>query len=294
MIIIDPILFSSMTLLASGAPYSDYSAWSSVTAYTVGTRVNYNGRDYECLVANTNVVPSSDTTKWLDLGVVNRLKCFDDIIGTQTVATTTSLSFSVQPNAVFNSIAFFNVEGATIRVRVIDPVEGTVYDKTKSLVNNSNVGNWYDYFFSDIITTGDIVFLDLPTYSTAYINVVITAPSVVKIGEVVIGKQKNLGYTNFGTSVGIIDYSKKEVDQFGNYYVVQRRFAKKVDFDLTIDTPKVSVIQSVLAKLRAKPVVYIGSETATETIIYGFYKNFNVVISGPSASDCTIEVEGLT
>lgn len=293
MIIIDPILYANMTLVSSGAPYSDYSAWSSATAYVVGNKVNYNGKDYECLVANTNVIPSSDAVKWLSLGSVNRLKCFDQTVGTQTYATG-DLIFRIKPNDHFNSVAFFNVEGASIQVQVIDPIEGVVYDKTKSLVNNNEVVNWYEYFYSDILMQGDITFLDLPAYSNADIRVIISSTSTAKLGEIVIGRKKTIGLTNFGTSVSIQDYSKKEVDQFGNYYIVQRRFAKTADYDVTMNTGSVSTIQNLLAKLRSKPVVYIGDESAPETIVYGFYKGFNIVISGPSASDGTIQVEGLT
>jgi uncharacterized protein (DUF2141 family) len=53
-------------------------------------------------------------------------------------------------------------------------------------------------------------------------------------------------------------------------------------------------VQKALADIRTTPTVFIGDPNRPETIVYGFYRNFNIVLSTPSISDCTIEVEGLT
>lgn len=296
MILIDPIPFANMTYVTSNIILSSYGAWSSATAYNIGNRVNYNGRDYECLVGNTNVVPSSDSTKWLDLGVVNRFKAFDQSINSQSIGQNgLTWSFRIKPNSNFNAIALFNItSGSSVNIQVIDPSEGVVYNSTKTLVDNSQVYDWYQYFYAEILNNGDVVFTDLPSYVSADILITITTDTYTSVGEIVIGTQKNLGLANFGTSIGIKDYSKKDVDQFGNYLIVERKFAKTIDYDITVDTSKVNSAYTVLSKLRAKPVVYIGNPDLPETIVYGFYKNFSVVISNPSMSSCSLEVEGLT
>jgi hypothetical protein len=55
----------------------------------------------------------------------------------------------------------------------------------------------------------------------------------------------------------------------------------------------VSAVQKLLADIRTTPTVFIGEDDKPETVVYGFYKQFNIVISTPSISDCSIEVEGL-
>jgi len=42
--------------------------WDSTTTYAVGDQVVYNGFLYAALVASTNVIPSSDDTKWDEIG----------------------------------------------------------------------------------------------------------------------------------------------------------------------------------------------------------------------------------
>jgi hypothetical protein len=43
-------------------------AWDATTAYAIGDQVVYNGFLYAALVATTNVIPSSDATKWQEIG----------------------------------------------------------------------------------------------------------------------------------------------------------------------------------------------------------------------------------
>ncbi|HFL2185791.1 TPA: hypothetical protein ACG3DQ_000770 [Pseudomonas putida] len=102
-----------------------------------------------------------------------------------------------------------------------------------------------------------------------------------------------LGEALYGTSVGITDYSRKERDTFGNMGIVERGYSKRADFDVIVQTSTVSQVQRLLSKYRAKPLVWIGEASFQSTILYGYYKEFNLVISGPTVSDCSISVEGL-
>ncbi|CAB5555439.1 Uncharacterised protein [Pseudomonas putida] len=52
-------------------------------------------------------------------------------------------------------------------------------------------------------------------------------------------------------------------------------------------------MRRLLAELRATPVVWIGEESYEATILFGFYKDFQIVFSGPTVSDCSITVEGV-
>lgn len=233
------------------------------------------------------------TPTWKVVSAINRFKMFDDIISTQT-ANTGSIAISIKPGTITNTVAFFGLSGNTVQVLVTDPVEGLVYNQTKSLQDNTLITDWYAYFFEDFYTKTDVVFADLPSYSNATINVIINAGAgTARCGEMVMGKIKTLGVSNFGTSVSIQDYSLKTTDASGNIVVEQRAFSKRADYDVTIETSRVASVQKVLADIRTTPTVFIGEEDKPETVVYGFYKSFNIVISTPSISDCSIEVEGL-
>ena len=258
----------------------------------------YDHRVYEVIVATTTDRPDlgavASSPTWLDLGSTNRYKMFDEIISTQT-SNTGTIEVTITPNEVVNAVAFFGIYGSEITVEMDDPTEGIVYSSTKQLQDNTLIVDWYSYFFEPISYISDAVFLDLPSYGSADILVTIDAGAEdAKCGEMIIGKQRALGVTNFGSAVSIQDYSRKERDQFGNTIIVQRAYSKRADYDVTVETNSVAAIQKVLADIRTVPTVFVGEENKPETIVYGFYKQFNIVLSTPSISDCSIEVEGLT
>lgn len=296
MIIIQPIPVTSAMVTASNVPETDAPLWTAGT-YSLGDLRIYEHRVYEVIVASTTDRPDlgaeASPPTWLDLGATNRFKMFDEIINTQTVLAS-EIDVDITPDTVVNSAAFFGLSGNTITVTVTDPVEGQVYQQTRDLQDNTLIVDWYSYFFDDFAFLSDVVFLDLPSYGTATINVLVDAGlDDAKIGEAIIGKQRDLGVTNFGTNVSIIDYSVKGTDEFGNTVITTRAFSKRADYDVTVNTNSVSAVQKALADIRTTATVFVGDPNRPETVVYGFYKQFNIVLSTPSISDCSIEVEGL-
>jgi hypothetical protein len=296
MIIIQPVPITAAMLTASNVPETDAPLWTAGT-YSLGTQRIYEHRVYEVIVASTTDRPdigaAAATPTWLDLGATNRFKMFDQIISTETVYAG-EVDVDITPAAIVNSAAFFGLSGNEITLTITDPIDGVVYIETRSLQDNTLIIDWYPYFFEEIAYLSDMVFLNLPAYGSATLNAVVDAgASDAKVGEVVIGKQRTIGATNFGTSVSIQDYSIKSTDEFGNTIIVQRAYSKRADYDVTVETSSVAAVQKALADIRTTPTVFVGDENRPETFVYGFYKQFNIVLSTPSISDCSIEVEGL-
>jgi len=294
--IIKPVDVTPAILTSSNVPETDYAAWSAATAYAVGDKVLYNHRNYEALVAHTGANPETDTSdppKWLDLGANNRWRMFDDKVGSLTEQAG-SIAVTLTPGSPINSLALFNLRGRDATVTLTDPLEGVVYERTISLID-AGVDNWYDWFFAPIGRRSDVVLLDLPAYGAATLSITIdNTTETAACGHCVIGQQADIGVALYGTSVGIADYSRKETDAFGNAVVIQRAFSKRAEFDVVVQTGDVSAIQRLLASVRAQPVVWIGAESYESTALFGYYRDFLISISGPSVSDATITVEGLT
>lgn len=236
----------------------------------------------------------ADPQTWINIGEINRFKMFSEVLSEQTERTGT-IEVGITTGSLLNSVAVLNVSGNSVNVVVDDPVEGVVYDTTKTLLDNSDVVDWYTYFFEPITRKTDVVFLDLPAYIAATVEVTVDAGTeTAKVGELVVGKRREIGQTNYGTSVGIVDYSKKERDTFGGAIILERAFSKRVEYDISVETSKVSTIANALTEVRAKPTVYIGNEDESSLIVYGYYRDFGITYSTPSLSSCTIEVESLT
>lgn len=296
MIIIQPVPVTAAMLTASNVPETDAPLWTAGT-YTLGQQRIYDHRVYEVIVASTTDQPdvgaAATPPSWLDLGATNRFKMFDQIISTQTVYAA-EIDVDITPAAIINAAAFFGLSGNSITLTVTDPTDGVVFTETRSLQDNTIIIDWYSYFFEEISFLPDTVFLGLPAYGAATLTAYVDGGAGdAKVGEVVLGKQRTLGVTNFGTSVSIIDYSVKSTDDFGNTVITSRAYSKRADYDVTVETSFVAAVQKALADIRTTPTVFIGDEDKPETVVYGFYKQFNIVLSTPSISDCSIEVEGL-
>lgn len=277
--------------LVTNVPVDDYPAWVSGT-YALGATVIYGNHIYESL-ADGNTAATTDSTKWLDRGATNPWRMFDGKTG---VATTNpeSIVLKIAPGRPVDALAFFGVDAASVSVRAVDPYLGIVYENSISPVTNDDVHDWYSYFFSDVQVVEDFVMLNIPAGSYGSIDITISKPDgIAKAAELIIGKMADLGTALFGTSVGIIDYSRKDRDEFGNPEVIERGYSKRAEFDVSVPTPRLGFVQRTLAKYRAKPIVWIGAETHDTTIIYGYYREFNLVISNVAVSDCSISVEGL-
>lgn len=299
MTIIKPVDIAANMLVSSNVPIDDAPAWATGTAYVIGALVVHKLRVWEALYAvpagiepGAETVTTTNPAKWLDAGAVNRWRMFDEKVGTVT-SRVGSVSVTLQPGRAVTALAAFNVNGHTLDVTLTDPAEGEVYHRVTPLAD-VGIGNWYDYFFQPIGRIADITLTDLPSYPLATLAFTVTSADTAEVGSLSIGSIEEIGEALFGTGVGIIDYSRKTVDEFGNASILERPYSKRVEYDLMIETAQVSRVQRLLASIRARPVVWIGEESMEATIVFGFYKDFSINIAGPSASTATITVEGLT
>lgn len=262
-----------------------------------GDSYTFNNNIYDVLIDNNDQPDSGSVLAvptWLDKGAINPLKMFDGKLDSLTTSTN-DLTITITPNQLVSGIALFSINAVEIQVTMTDPTDGLVFDTgVISMLDNSGVNDWFAYYFAPYIKKSDFVSLSLPPYPDATIVVTIIGNgSSVSIGEIVLGRIFTLGISQFGTSVGILDFSEKEQDQFGNFSILQRKFSKRADYDVKMPTNTVSGAQRILSNFRATPAVWVGDENREETIIYGYYKSFDIVLSNPALSDTSILVEGL-
>jgi len=138
--------------------------------------------------------------------------------------------------------------------------------------------------------------LNMPTYTNAILKVTLTG-TTVEVGTFAFGKSVYIGETQWGLQLGILDYSTKETDDFGVTSVVERVYADKMECDLFLEHSMVRMVKKFLSSVRATPCVWMGTEVSTFselTIVYGFYKNFDIVLQDYGGSICSLEIEGLT
>jgi hypothetical protein len=306
--IVDPITITDSILDVAGSPpitnvpEDDYPVWNAGTTYADGDRVILTSthKVYESLlggnVGNDPTLPSSPTF-WIEVGPTNRWAVFDNSVSTQT-RQANNITYSLIPGVAVNSLAALNItNGTQINITMISPSAGSpgiVYQKTIDLTPYPLVSDWYSWFFGTRKVPTQDIQLDLPSFTDCQIIFELLGGSDLGIGVILIGQQLSFGLgIKYGARVGIQDYSRKETNDFGETILVQRAFAKRANFELFIDKAEVDILQSVLSDIRAKPVLWIGSTEYESTTLFGFYKNFDILISYPEHSDCELEIEGL-
>ena len=294
--VVKPTTLTAAMLVSTDAAET-YSAWNAATAYVLDDIVlrTTTERLYQRLVAGTTATaPERDTTNWLDIAPSNKWAMFDGEISTATTKST-SLTVVLKPGYV-NSLALFGLVGSNLAVTVRDALAGNIVYTLSQDLDGTIIADWYQYFFEPVVQLAEVVLTDLPPYGDAHITVVLTGTGAVECGICLVGTFYTLGDTQYGASVGIIDYSRKETDSFGVTTFVRRAYSKRMSAKLMLDNVQMNKVQRVLADLRATPCAWIGADDVTYAPlqVYGFYKDFSIEVAYPTSSYCSLEVEGLT
>ena len=155
--------------------------------------------------------------------------------------------------------------------------------------------DWYSYFFGVLELPNAYTLLNIPYYQGALLRVTIYGGTDLSVGTLIFGRVRNLGDTQWGAELGIIDYSTKETDVYGITSIIERAYAKTMSCDMFFEHSSLRSIYKFLGEVRATPCLWIGSDEDTwdATIIYGFYKDFSINLRDYGGCFCSLEIEGL-
>lgn len=296
--LVKPTTVTDSTFTSSNVSENDYAEWNNSTAYVVGDKriVIATHKIYEALTNNTNKYPpdylSGTTPDWLEIGSTNAWKMFDQSYQSQTT-NTGSITVVLEPGRI-NSLGLMNCDAANINIKLtVDAVD--VYDNDLN-VTIGNVNNWFEYFFNPIERKTDFVVTDIPVYGEGVLTVTLSSgvTDTVKCGLCIPGFFVNIGESLWGASIGILDYSKKEADIYGNYSVIERNYSSTLSDSILVENGRVGYIKKLLADYRTTPALWVASEEYEGLFTYGFYRDFSIVFESPAGSQCSIEIEGLT
>jgi hypothetical protein len=227
--------------------------------------------------------------RWLDLGPDNAMAMFDGYNNTTTTFATTA-DVTIDPGARFDALGMTGLVGAEARVVINDGVSD-VYDETYSLINNGEVVDYYSFFFGYRGQIASLVVDDLPTETLAPV-LTVTGPSA--IGNLSIGKQFEIGGFQYGLDLGSRSFSTIAIDEtFGNYAVTRRRTAKRAIGQAMIENTRIDPVKNVLDAYDGIPVFWRIVEGYDATIIFGFYRAFNIEVRYLLHSLISYEIEGV-
>lgn len=298
MYILSPITLTPSMFTNNNVPVNDFAVWSNATNYTVGTKVirTTTNKIYRNLIAGIDTtLPENAPTRWFDEGYVNAYKMIDDLSSSQT--SNLSINQTVDVGARVGALAFINLVGTSLTITATNNGAESIYSKTISL-DDSSVTSIYDWFFEPFVQKTDHFEIDFPE---AYQNPIITytisnaSGANSKIGRFMVAKQYQVGYTQYGSTIGIRDYSIKSYDANNIAYLNKKDNVKIMTFKLVLDQGETNRVVKLLRQLLSVPSVFIGvTDNGYEyTIAHGFYQSFRIPLQTPSVNYCELDVEEL-
>lgn len=296
--IIKPVAITPALLASTTAGEPD-AEWASGTTYAADARCTLAStrRTYQSLQAsNTNHPPDSSAAWWVDVGASNQWAMFDGALGSVTESPD-GITVVLRPGAV-SALAVMQVQAESVRVRMLDaPGGAVVYDRTEPM-NRAYVSDWYEWTIAPFEYRPEAIFQGFPMYAACELEVTIAADTLnpAQCGELAVGAAYSLGTPQMGAKLGIVDYSRKTEDEWGNTTLVQRAFAKTLDLPLVLDAAQLAKAYGVLASLRATPCVFVPSSMAryAAMVVYGWVGEFSIELATYTTHYCNLQVKGLT
>lgn len=269
---------------------------------TVGTRVSTGSgyhKVYENILPVTSdpdraLYPYQLPTHWVEVGPTNRWAMFDESGGTYSYSSGANIVVSFTMDRA-TSIALIELTARSVRIQATAPGYPNYYDQTYNLGDRAIIANWYDYFTADSFLATELIVTDIPAIpNTTFTITIENNGNPLQVGNFIVGQALELGKTQYGAKIGIVDYSKKEVNEFGKATLVKRTFSKKMDVSLTVENQIVDAVAQRLSYLRATPCLWVGANGVFESLtVYGFYRDFSIEIPRPTNSLCSLQIEGL-
>lgn len=301
MLTITPNAINDSTLISTNVAESDYPLWDNTTTYALGDMRIYLTTNthwvVKSLVASNlgNTPTGLDTdTKWVKVSETNRWKMFDLKQTSQTVNAET-ISVTVANASMVNGAYFGNITGTTLTISGVDQYDASIYSSTVSLVDNSNVYDPWTYFFAPILYKSDYVVTDLPPYGLTKYTITISQPGGnAKCGTFLMGQVTDFGDTSYGMTSGLLDYSVKRANEFGDYILTERAYSKTLNIDVRCEKGQTDPFMSYVIRYRATPLVIVGSIDYAMSYVFGFFKDVKGIVDYPSHSLFSVEFEGLS
>lgn len=252
-----------------------YAAWNGGTNYAAEVWVTRVGKLWRSLTAgNLNNPPESNPDKWQDRGATNRLSMIDLKTGTLS-SRYGPMTFSVAAIGRVDTVALLNVSASSATIAMMVAGE-EVFSGTYSLVSTSGISNWFRWLFEPIVRKRRLVVTDLPNYANPVITVTLDGDETVSLGQFVAGHARYIGEVQWDAESGITDFSTKDKDQWGNWFISEGDFSDTGQLTVEVPSQDHDAVKELLTALRATPTLYIGSRIYSSHSFFGILPDWKL------------------
>lgn len=272
-----------------------FNRWNISNVYNLYDRVFYKNYIYMSVVDdNSGVKPSENTGKWLLMQVDNAYAAIDLHSSTKSVVDDAKHYIEYVFSVVgFDTIALGDVLGSSI--------EFIEYDSSMNVIKSKQVpigatricaNNWYNYYYCGIPDASDVgkgkpidyLYSEI-SGNASQIKIIIHTNSNgdASIGSLVGGKAEYVGDTQFGITLGLVDYSKKETDDNGITSITKRNVQETMESETVIPSKQTQSVKKIIKDAMGEVVMFIANPETDSNyeflIQLGYIDEFNILIN---------------
>lgn len=292
-----PTAVSEAQLQSSTVPETDAPVWSAGTTYALGALVMHEHSVYESGQAgNIGKNPITSPDVWVRVRATNRWRCFDRNNSART-AQPSNINYVFAPGASINLFAAIGLINCnSLRVQLIDPVYGTVFDSTGypgPLPITPDPWEWAFGKWSDGKTM--LQFREFPIYPNAKLHVDLVGGPDLAVGHIMYGQFHQFGIgVNYGAKLGRNMYSRIEVSKYGDMDLFQRPTARRPSFEVTLLRSELDTVMDFLDTIDAQVCLFVLSDLWESTTLVGVMQQADLSIDNYSYLTLNMELLGVT
>jgi len=274
----------------------DYAAWSSATTYSALDYVLYGQRHYMSVVdSNLNVIPSTNTGKWLLWEVANQFALLDlqsetvTICNAATITSGTDYDLTIEVDVTdMDTLIIYNAIGSALTI-----VDKNISDVT---INTENI----PIDETQEVPSVNYVHEITATATKCIITVTeLTALPYSMLGSLIGGVTSSFGQTIYNPSLEFNGEVTVERDPSDIIEIEVEDKQDGISVDLAFDAEDTITMTRNAKALRGVACGWILDDDTPNTIyeglpVIGYLDDFTMVLKNPTKTFVSIEIKETT
>lgn len=281
LLIMKPLAVTDAMLESSTVPEADAPLWIAGTTYAMGELVMLASTHsvYESAAAgNLGNNPAASPDKWVRVRATNRWRCLDRSNSART-AQAGGISYVFAPGIVVAMVSVMGLVNCnSLRVRLIDPVYGTVYDQTSYPGPLPVLSDPWEWAFGEWEQGKTMArFGGMPSYPNAKLHIDLVGGPDLALGHLLFGQPRTWGIGVLaGLRLGRAMYSKLDVNKYGDMDLLQRPTARKPSFEVMLHQSELDSLMAFLDTIDAQVCLFVLSNRWESTTLVGVMQQADV------------------
>ncbi|MFI0472974.1 hypothetical protein ACGLWX_09695 [Halomonas sp. HMF6819] len=241
--------------------------------------------------------------QWIVHRTTNPTAMWNGIIGDATKSAAPwfegegrGIQFEIELGRRAGGVAFFGLRNVdSIRVEMIDPREGVVFDETRSMRSRRGINSYWSWFFEPIERRVDAIFDKLPPYAAKLrISLQAAGDQAAECGACLIGPVRQYGFIEWKSGGKVLSFTEATRTRGGRLELRRGESVKAGSFRVSMRGDESDAIIKRLTDIEGLRVVFMGTDMYETALIYGIYEGLTFVYENKAFHNYSMEVLGLT